>query len=84
MPSARDPFKRVQIGPNRLRLLGFQFISVRQNAPEFNSTAEVTAEVMLLLAVQGVTLNWHGTSEFAKTAEKLLKLRLHQTEFPVR
>jgi hypothetical protein len=35
-------------------LLGFQFISVRQNAPEFNSTAEVTAEVMLLLAVQGV------------------------------
>jgi len=75
---------RVQIGPNRLRLLGFQFISVRQNAPEFNSTAEVTAEVMLLLAVQGVTLNWHGTSEFAKTAEKLLKLRLHQTEFPVR
>jgi len=75
MPSARDPFKRVQIGPNRLRLLGFQFISVHQNTPQFDSTAEVTAEVMLLLGVQGVTLNWHGSSEFTKTAEELLKYR---------
>jgi len=58
MPSARDPFMRVQIGPNRLRLLGFQFISVRQNAPEFNSTAEVTAEVNPLRAVQGVKAKW--------------------------
>lgn len=33
------------MGPNGLRLLGFQFISVHQNSPRFNSTAEVTAEV---------------------------------------
>jgi hypothetical protein len=26
-------------------MLGFQFISVRQNSPQFNPTAEVTAEV---------------------------------------
>jgi hypothetical protein len=54
MPSARDPFIRVQIGPNWLHLLGFQFISVHQNSRQFNWTAEVIAEVNLLRAVQGV------------------------------
>ena len=63
----------VQIGPNRLRLLGFQFISVRQNSLQFKSTAEVTAEVNPLRAVQGVTLNWRDSPEFTKTTEKLLK-----------
>jgi hypothetical protein len=34
--------------------MGFQFISVHQNSLEFNSTAEVIAEVNVLRAVQGV------------------------------
>jgi len=57
MPSARDPFTRVHIGPNRLRLLSFQFISVHRNSLQFKSTAEVNP----LRAVQGVSLaigNW--------------------------
>ena len=54
MPSARDPFMSVQIGPNRLRFLGFQFISVHRNSLRFKSTAEVTAEVNPLRAVQRV------------------------------
>jgi hypothetical protein len=61
MPSARDPFMRVHIRPNRLRFLDFQFASVHQNSPEFISTAEVTAEVNPLRAVQGVGWN-HGTT----------------------
>ncbi|MHB2028982.1 MAG: hypothetical protein ACYCPT_09215 [Acidimicrobiales bacterium] len=55
--------------------MGFQFISVRQNAPEFKSTAEVIAEEKRLLAVQGVTLNCRGSSERTKTTEELLKYR---------
>jgi hypothetical protein len=58
MPSARDPFTRVQIRPNRLRLLGFQFISVHRNSLQFKSTAEVNAEVNPLRAVQGVRREW--------------------------
>ena len=54
MPSARDPFMRVQMGPNRLRLLGLQFISVHRNSLQFKSTAEVNAEVNPLRAVQRV------------------------------
>jgi hypothetical protein len=54
MPSTRDLFMTVQIGPNRLRLLDFQFISVHENSPQFISTAEVDAEVNLLRAVQRV------------------------------
>jgi len=34
--------------------LGFQFISVHQNSSQFISTAEATAEVNPLRAVQGV------------------------------
>ena len=57
MPSARDPFMRVQVGPNWLRLLGSQFISVHQNSLQFKSTAEVIAEVNPLRAVQRVNQN---------------------------
>ena len=75
MPSARDPFMRVQISPNRHRLLGFRFISVHQNSLQFKSTAEVDAKANPLRAVQGVTLNWRRSSEFTTTTEKLLKYR---------
>ena len=54
MPSARDPFMRVQFSPICLQLLRFQFVSVHQNSPQFKSTAEVIAEVNPLRAVQGV------------------------------
>jgi hypothetical protein len=53
MPSAQDALTSVQIGPNRLCLLGSQFISVHQNSPQFKSTAEVATEVNPLRAVQG-------------------------------
>jgi hypothetical protein len=51
--------------------LGFQFDSVRQDTPEFNSTAEVTAEENHLRAVQGVNEKWHSWFETnRRTAEK--------------
>lgn len=56
MPSARGPFTSVQIGPDHLESLGFQFISVHQHSLAFNSTAEVTAEVNPLRAVQDRTV----------------------------
>jgi hypothetical protein len=57
MPSARDPFRRVQTGPNRLQLLGFQFISVQENSRRFIPTAEVDVEANPLRAVQRVDEN---------------------------
>jgi hypothetical protein len=44
-----------------LQSLGFEFISVHQNSSEFISTAEVSAEVNPLLAVQGVDQNCSPT-----------------------
>jgi hypothetical protein len=45
MPSARSQFDGVRHGSFWLQLLGSSSGSVRVNLPEFNSTAEVTAEV---------------------------------------
>jgi hypothetical protein len=59
MPSARDPFTRVQVGPNRLRLLGFQFISVRRSSCQSKSTAEVNAEVRPLVRDAKGRINLH-------------------------
>jgi hypothetical protein len=52
----------VQMGPNSIRSLSFQFISVHQDSPQFNPTAEVAAEVNPLRAVQRVNLNRPGYS----------------------
>jgi hypothetical protein len=56
MPSARDWFTRVQIGPNELGLLGVQFIFDHQSSPQFDPTAEVAAEVSILRVLQGAYL----------------------------
>jgi hypothetical protein len=54
VPSVRDPFIWVQISPNRLQLLGLQFISVHEHSPQVIPTAEVDAEVSPLRSVQKV------------------------------
>jgi len=43
----------VQKSPNWFSLLSFQIISVHQNSPQFNSTAEVTAEVSPARSARG-------------------------------
>jgi len=48
-----EQFTVVQIGPKYLRSLSSQFISVHQHSPQFDSAAEVPAEVNHLRAVQG-------------------------------
>jgi hypothetical protein len=45
MPSARSQFGNIRHGPHLLQLLDKSFAHVRTNLTEFNSTAEVTAEV---------------------------------------
>jgi len=76
MPSAREPFTRVQIGPNRLRLLGFQFISVRQNSLQFKSTAEVLLKCRQICDTCRLCKgSRHNSHRSERTAEVLLKCR---------
>ena len=54
MPLTPNRFGNVRLCSIRLPSLRFRFNDVRRDSPEFRSTAEVAAEVIALLAVQGV------------------------------
>ena len=66
MPSPRGSFSSVHVSPNRMQLLGFQFMTVHRCSPQFISTAEVTAEVDCLRVVQRVDEVQDGYSTISR------------------